>query len=195
MVAVVTIGTIGLGGWFAWGQDLPLEEAVGAPPYGEAGRSPADPLAIAELGGAKENYARIRSMDGVAALGMLTRDELAAFAEFGASRVRLGISRFDSGKAMVLLVQMPDERSAWRAVDQLSGLQYGYGFWPAGGGPRGVNAGVVDDRNPAQPGGRAHYRHGDIVVRVEFRGPRRGPAESRFFQVLAAQARAVAPDD
>lgn len=195
MVAVVAIGAIGLGGWFAWGQHLPLEQSVGAPPYGEAGRSPVDPLTIAELGGAKENYALIRSMDGLANLSMLTRDELAAFAEFGASRVRLGISRFDTGKAMVLLVQMPDERSARRAVDRLSALQYSYGFWPAGGGPRGVKAGVVEDRNPAQPGGRAHYQHDNIVVRVEFRGPRRGPAESRFFQVLATQARAVVPDD
>lgn len=193
-VAAVAIGAAGVGGWFAFAQDLPLQEAIGAPPYGEAGRSPSDPLAVAELGGAKENYARITSLRGVAALRMLTRDELLALSENGASRLRLGVSRFAAGKALVLVVQLPDEASARLAADRLRELQHGYGFRSVDGAPRGVDAGVVAADVAAEPGGRAHYRRGDIVVRVEFRGPRPQAAEARFFELLAAQTQAVRPD-
>lgn len=194
VVAAVLIAAIGFGGWWAWGRQLPVEQAIGTAPTGEAGRSPADPLAIAELGGAKENFARIRSMRGIAYLDMLTRDELAAFAEYGPGRVRLAVTKFDEGKAMVLLVRMRDETAARYATDRLSALQHGYGFKSVPGAPRGVEAGVVDDGNPAEPGGRAHYRHGDIVVRVELRGPLAEPARAKFFEVLRAQTHAVSPD-
>lgn len=194
VLAAVVIGVIGVGSWAAWGRHLPVEQAIGEAPVGEAGRSPADPLAIAELAGAKENYARIRSMRGVAYLGMLTRDEVAAFEEYGAGRVRLAVSKFDTGRATVLLVRMPDEIAARYATDRLSALQHGYGFRPIDDAPRGVEAGVVGGDNPAEPGGRAHYRHGDIVVRVEFRGARPGPARAKFLEVMRLQAHVVTPD-
>lgn len=194
VVAAVAVTALGVGGWLAVGQQVPVEDAIGAPPYGEAGRSPEDPLAVADLGGAKENYARITSLAGVQSLRMLTNDELLALAENGATRLRLAVSRFDEGKALVLVFQLPTASTARRATDRLSELQSGYGFGPVADAPPGVAAGTVGADNPAQPGGRAHYRHGNVVVRVEFRGPRPGPAEEKFFEVLSAQTAAVSPD-
>ncbi|WP_028851635.1 hypothetical protein [Thermocrispum municipale] len=196
VVAAIVIVTLGVTGWLAWGQHLPLKHARGAPPIGESGRSPVDPMAVAEIGGAKENYATVDSLAAVAGQRMLTREELLALHENGADRVRLAVSKFDSGRAIVLLVQMPSRHRARLATEELAALQRDYGFERADKPtPPGVHAGVIGMDNPAEPGGRAHYQHGDIVVRVEFRGPRRASAEAKFFQVLTAQIQAVEPDD
>lgn len=194
VVAAALIAAIAFGGWWAWGRQLPLAQPTGAAPTGEAGRNPSDPLAVAAIGGAEENYARVRSLRGVAVLNMLTRDELAVYQRFGTGRVRLSVRRFDDGKAMVLLAKLPGEAAARKATDALLMLQHQYGFTPSSAAPAGIDAGVLDPRLGVQPGGRAHYVHGDIVVRVEFRGTPAAAAQERFFTVLAAQAEAVSPD-
>lgn len=193
VLAAVLVAVIGVGSWAAWGHDLPVEYATGKPPIGEAGRLPSDPLTIAELGGAKENFATIRSMRGVMALDMLTHDELAALTEYGAGRARVGVAKFAEGKATVLLVQMPNSTAARYALDKLVALQRGYGFEPDQRAPDGVEAGIVGGTVQATPGGRAHYVHDTILVRVEFRGPEAEPARERFFEVLDAQAAVVSP--
>nr|PZN00194.1 MAG: hypothetical protein DIU77_04150 [Thermocrispum agreste] len=196
VVAAVAIIALGVCGWIAWGQYVPLKHARGTPPIGESGRSPVDPLAVAEIGGAKENYAQVDSLAAVAGQRMLTRDELLALYTNGGGRVRLAVSRYDVGKAIVLLVQMPSRQDARTALNELAKLQDDYGFERVTRRvPKSVHAGVIGGKNPAEPGGRAHYQHDDILVRVEFRGPRRASAEAKFFQVLEAQVRAVEPDD
>lgn len=186
-LAVVAIGVSAV--WL-WGRHLPLGNAAGDPPLGESGRYPADPLALAELPGAPENYTSIDDLDGIAALRVLTDDELATLFRAGPGRAKVAVSNYVGGKATVVLLRVADARAAGTAADRLAALQLGYGFRPIPA-PDAVSAALLDPKPDALPGGRAHYVHGDIVVRVEFRSPDPHSAHREFGRLLRQQLEAL----
>lgn len=193
VVVAVLIAVIGLGAWWVWGKNLPLTSA-GPSLTGEQGRRPTDPLALADFGGVKQNLERVTTMWGVEGVNTLTDEELAVYDRNRPERVRMGVSTVDGSKATVLLAQTSDPATATSARDDLVELQRLYGFEDTAA-PGGVRAGELDEVADAEPGVRAHYVHGDVVVRVEVRGPDEAAVRQTFTQVVAAQHEAMPADD
>lgn len=193
-VATLLIAGIGLGSWWTWGRHLPLSGAVDRPPVGEEGRYPGDRLAIADLGGAPENYTRINDLAGVRALNMLTESELSVYDAAGPGRAKVGVTQVSGGKATVLLVRVRDPQTARSAAGRLTELQLSFGFRPAPG-PPGVAATTLAAKADSPPGGRAHYNHGDIVARVELRGRDQQRVHEQFDHILRRQVDSLPADD
>jgi hypothetical protein len=183
--------------WWLWGRNS-ATASDHQPAYrvGEAGRSPADPLAVGDLGGAKENFERVRSLPALADLNYLTAGELGVYQDGGASAVRIAVSEFTDGKAAVVLVELADQQHAERTEEQLVALQHGYGLTTLPAPRPGVSVlGFVPapDRD-GSPLVRAVYRHGDVVARVEFRGSDPAAVRARLAGVLDAELRALPVD-
>jgi hypothetical protein len=193
ILTALLIAAIGVGGWWLWGRNLPAQSAWGAPPTGEQARYPTDPMAITELGGVEENYARIDTLPEVRAMQMLTDSEIAVYQEANTGRAKIAVSGYSTGKATVLLMRAADARAAQEAAHQLTQLQLSYGFRSAPA-VQGVSATILDAKPEAQPGGRAHYAHGDVLARVEFRGPDEQQAHARFDALLSDQLDALPAD-
>lgn len=194
VVTALLIASVGTGAWWLWGRHQPLSGAVDRPLSGEEGRYPADRLAIADLGGAPENYERINDLAGVRALNMLTESELDAYITAGAERAKVSVSQVNGGKATVLLVRARDSHSARTAARELTSLQLGFGFH-ATQRPAGVAATELDAKPDVLAGGRAHYTRGDIVARVELRGENQRQVHERFDHILRQQLEVLPADD
>ncbi|MBA0127505.1 hypothetical protein H0B56_18325 [Haloechinothrix sp. YIM 98757] len=195
VLVLVAIVVLGLGSWCVSGRHLPLAGSAGTQSSGEAGRYPSDPLAVAEIGGAQENLERVRTVEDLHGVGMLTDEEEREYARAGAERVRLVVANFDQGKATVLLARMPDAARAGAGAHALGELQRGYGFdVPVDAGAE-VMAGVLPESAEARPGGRAHYASGNALVRVGFRGDDSAATREKFVEVLTAQMEVLPPHD
>jgi hypothetical protein len=195
-VAAVLIVALGLGGWWFRGRHLPLASAMDVPSSGTADRYPADPLALAELGGAKENNATIDDLADLRALNVLTNSELAVYEQAGTGRAKVGIANYPEGKATVILVRVSSPDAAKLAERQLNELQLSFGLQPNNvPQPAGVDSTKLTAKPDVLPGGRAHYTHGDVLVRVEVRGPDQRSAYGKFEEVLGGQLKALPPDE
>lgn len=194
LLAGAAIVAVGGGAWWAWGRSLPTYPAYGAPPAGEAGRSPADPLTFGRIGGTAEVGEPDLDLAGVRERDFLTPEELAVYRDGEIVRAKARVARFPGGVATVLLARLRSPEQARASVVKLDRLELGYGFTERAPVPAGVRAGLFPGAPGVTPGGRAHYVRGDVLVRVEFRGAERAAAYRGFASVLAAQVRAVTPD-
>ncbi|SNR68426.1 hypothetical protein SAMN06265360_114120 [Haloechinothrix alba] len=193
VLVLVTIVVFGLGSWWVSGRHLPLAGSVGTQSSGEAGRYPSDPLAVAEIGGAQENLERVRTVEDLHGVGMLTDEEEREYVRASTERVRLLVANFDQGKATILLARTPDAARAGEGAHALAELQRGYGFdVPVDAGAE-VTAGVLPESADARPGGRAHYASGNALVRVGFRGDDSEATREKFIEVLTAQMEVLPP--
>lgn len=183
-LAVLLVLT-GFGSWWLWGRHLPLTDLPHSRIAGEQGRSPENALAIADLEGAGENYAAIDTLAGLRALNTLTDAELAVYQAAGTSRVRVAVSNYELGKATITLARTRSADKASRAARKLNQLQLGYGFQRAKSDLAGAS--VLPPAEGGQPGGRAHYAHERILVRVAFRGPNASAAYQKFTTLLRRQ--------
>jgi len=198
-LAAVLVATVAVAALVLRGHSLPISDASGLPGPGEDGRYPADRLTLAELGGAKENHASVDSLAGVRALNVLTDSELAVYAAAGVTRVKVGVSDYGDVKATVILAHLSDRRVAGDSARELAELQLSFGFHAMPGAPSGVAAALLPGSPLATPpvaaGGRAHYVRGDVLARMEVRGPDEGITYARFGTLLGAQLEALPADD
>ncbi|SMD21627.1 hypothetical protein [Lentzea albidocapillata] len=186
LVILAVLLAIAAGSWFAWGSELELAGARDARPVGEEGRLPADPLAMADMGGVHENYEPVRTFQGVRRVDFMTPEELAAYETAGAAGARMSVSIFPEGKATLAVVQVRDAAAARNAATELEALQTGYGLQPA------------DPHVQLAPDGsltRSVYSHDNVVVRLEVRGDARDWVRTKTAEIIAAQLEALPADE
>lgn len=180
-----------------WGRFVPLAPD-GAPPIGEAARQPADPLAISNFAGLRQTVKPFDDFSGLASAGLLTPAEITAYTDGGPGRAKMAVGDFGRSMATVVVVHMRDPVAAQRTEHALARLQLEFGFTMAARRPHAVDAtllGAVPGKPGILPGGRAHYVHGDLVVRVEYRGPGAADAQRGFENLLATQLKALPADE
>lgn len=195
-VVVVLLVAVAVAAILIRGRHIPLA-TNGDPPIGEAARQPADPLAIADFAGLRQTYKPFDYFPGLAGAGLLTPAEIDAYAAGGPGRTRMAVGDFGTSVATVVVVEMSSPAAARQVEHTLTRLQLGFGFTREPNRPAGVDAtvlGVVPGKPDVLAGGRAHYVHGDLVVRVEFRGPQVAAAQRGFDTLLAEQVKALPAD-
>jgi hypothetical protein len=189
VLAAIAVAAVWLGG-----RRQPVGERQ-IPPIGLAGRKPADPLAIADFAGSGQLTA---PLDDYAVAGaLLTPAEIAVFKTSGLKHVAMADGRFAAGNADIVVAQLGSPAQARTAQRALVKLQLGFGFSADPHTPAALGATVLGDlpgRKDVLPGGRAHYTHGDLLIRVEYRGPGAKAAQQAFAQVLAEQLEALPAD-
>ncbi|MGM1058213.1 hypothetical protein [Saccharothrix sp. Mg75] len=196
--AVVLVVAAMVGAWALWGgQPLPAS-ARNVPPSGEAGRLAADPLAVADFGSATESYEHVRAFEDLVGLRFLNQAEVDAYRGAGAGAARMTLSsRRPEGRVLVTVVRVADRETALATAFRLDELQFDFGLEraePEHGVTRVTRVLFGPDTDPAvRPTVRAHYVHGDLVVRVELNARSRD-LMSRFGDVLAVQLKALAAD-
>lgn len=184
---VVLLVLAGWGSWFAWGSELELAGARDARPIGEEGRMPADPLAMADMGGVHENYQPVRSFAGVRKVDFLTDEELRVYENADAAGARMAVSVYpDEGKATLAVVQVRSADAARDTASRLEKLQTAYGLTPADHHVQYVKDGLLT---------RSVYAHEDLVVRLEVRGKTREWVRTRTAEIMASQLEALPADD
>ncbi|MEU7480172.1 hypothetical protein AB0A63_29605 [Lentzea sp. NPDC042327] len=185
-VVVAVLLVIGGGSWLAWGRDLELAGARDARPVGEAGRVPADRLALADMGGVHENYQPIRTFGGVTKVGFLTDDEVVEYADADASGARMAVSIYPEGKATLAVVQVRDADAARDLAAELADLQEEYGLKPAETHVHRSRDGLLT---------RTVYTHEDLVVRLEVRGKTSRWVREKTAELVEAQREVLAADE
>ena len=192
LVVLVLVG-VAAGSWWWRGRDLVLADAEDAPPLGEAGRSPAGELVVADLPGVRENYDRVRTFPAAAAMKFLTDDEVDRYQDGGASAAQVSVSHVASTSMVVLATRMASANAARDTVDQLTDLQLDYGLSELPLPEPGVAAAsVTPPDGPAVY--RASYTHRDVLVRIEVRGPAADDPAARFDALVEDQVRVLSAD-
>lgn len=192
LAVIAVLGGVVLGGWLLWGgQPLPAS-ARNIPPTGEAGRLAADSMAIADFDSGSESYAYVRSFRDVLQLNFLNPVEVAAYTGHGAGAARMVVSsKRPEGKVIVVVTRMADRAAALQAADELEDLQFQFGFArrPAEQGVERLAEFLPGpETDPAgRPTARAHYVHGDLLVRVELNAKTPDDAANRFSPLLTKQ--------
>jgi hypothetical protein len=154
--------------WLAWGGRYPSASSGDVRATGEAARRPASGLAIADFGGVKDDYGYVRDFSDVERLGFLSADETTIFdnADAGPARVLVD-GDLPAGRLIVVVTRVRDRDTAKTAAEALNELQISQGFvrrsplmldWLALGDP------------DIRPTARIHYRHNDLLVRMELVG-------------------------
>ncbi|WP_158850551.1 hypothetical protein [Saccharothrix deserti] len=198
LVVIGVLAAVAFGAWSLWGgQPLPAS-ARNVPPTGEAGRLAADPLALADFDAGTESYDHVRAFSDLLALKFLNDSEVAAYNQEGAGAARLTVSsKRPEGQVLVAVVRMADRDAALRAADRLDAFQFALSLTrhpPEQGVTRVAQTAVRPDRDPAARATvRAHYVHGDLLVRVQLNA-KSVDLMSRFGPILAAQLKVLPAD-
>jgi hypothetical protein len=203
LAVVVALAGVAFGGWLIWGgQPLP-ESARNLEPTGEEGRLAADPLAVADFESGLESYAYVRSWPDVKVLQFLSPTEVETYESGGAGAARVTVSsRRPEGKVIVAVVQMRDRDAALEVADALDELQFEAGFErrypePNESVRRQVEVFPLQGQGEEQerkPVARAHYVHGDLVVRMELHANTPDDVRQRFGALLARQLKVLPAD-
>jgi hypothetical protein len=201
VAVVLALAGAAFGGWLIWGgQPLPAS-ARNLEPTGEEGRLAADPLAVADFESGLESYAYVRSWPEVKNMQFLSPAEIDAYESGDAGAARVAVSsRRPEGKLIVAVVQLRDRDAALAAADALDAFQFDAGFerrYPAE--PKSVLRqaevfpveGSAPDRKPVA---RAHYVHGNLVVRLELHANTADDVRDRFTGLLARQLKVLPAD-
>jgi len=166
------------------------EGARAAPPTGESGRAAENPLAIADLGTGTDLYGRVKSFEEIRAADFLGAEELAAYDSGRPTGARLGVwSELPPGRTVIVVTRVADHATARGVADRLADLQHAYGLTdlPVFRGVHRLAATPPDEHGKATV--RAHYVHGDLVVRMELTG-----RADAFTGLLAEQLRVLPAD-
>ncbi|NUT98908.1 MAG: hypothetical protein HOY78_43595 [Saccharothrix sp.] len=196
LLVVAVLAAVCVTAWSVWGKPVPAS-AWNVPPTGEAGRIADDPLVLAlgDFDAHPGRNAAVRSFADVAALRFLHQSEIAIFLEGGAGAARFTLgSDLPGGRVLAAVVRMADGAAAVRAADRLDGLLLEWGLER-----RPVRHGVLRAvSTPAGPGtaaptARAHYVHGDLLVRLQWDATS-SDGLARFDQLLEQQTKALGAD-
>lgn len=203
IAAVVLLAGLGVGAWFLFSggsdddnvaDDKPTQTATNPAPTSSA--PPKDDLEIAQLPGATSERTDITSFEDVVAHQVLTEDENKIYEDAGAGEARMVVSELSSDvKVVVLTVQTASASAASTAVDDLVALQKKNGMDPyEGETPQGVEATQVDKNDKFPAAARAHYAHGNTVVRIQVTAPELSGVGDPFEEIIATQLQALPAD-
>ncbi|WP_020663472.1 hypothetical protein [Amycolatopsis benzoatilytica] len=200
VAAVIVLAGIAFGAYLLWGRDTgssagPQQSTAQQPQGSSSAPKPADPLAVATMPGKAENHADITTFAQVNGLNYLNSDELAAYQTAGASKAKIVVYRLQNGNTIiVLLTQASSPVAAKTGADKLMKIQITNGATRNASAPNGVYATSIDPKNGNAGQERAHYAHGNVIVRVEVTGPAAASLKSDATAALNQQL-AVAPAD
>lgn len=200
IAVIVALAGVTLAGWLIWGgQPLPAS-ARNLVPTGEAGRLAADPMAVADFESGLESYSYVRSWPDVKRLQFLNPIEISTYEENGAGAARVTVSsRRPEGKVIVAVVRMKNRDAAIAAADRLDEFQFEAGFerrYPEHKVRRLTEVLSTPDEVPERkPVARAHYVHGDLVVRLELHAKSNDDVLHRFGPLLAKQLSVLPADE
>ncbi|WP_346053493.1 flagellar basal body protein FliL [Amycolatopsis dongchuanensis] len=197
IAAVVVVVGLGVGAYFVFsGSDSSgggTQAQTTAPATSPA---PPDDLAIAALPGTPRPVGDIATFQDVVNRGVLTDKENQVYQQADAGKVRISAATLPSGvNALVLTVETASAQGAATARDDLVSLQSTFGMQSYTGTlPGGVAADQIakSDNNPAAI--RAHYAHGNTVVRVEVSGADLSSLNKVFDEILATQLQTLPAD-
>lgn len=192
VVAVVVLIGIALGAYLIWGRNsntTPSGQSTSqTPPPVTTTSKPPDPMAIAQLPGNQEPKDVSKFAD-VQALNYLTPDEIAAYQAATPTKSAVRITRMDNGTvAVVLVVQAGSPDAAKTAVASLVELQVKNKAVKVTDAPDNVAVTKFEGQL------RAHYVHGNVIVRVEVKNAEAGTAATDLNSVLDAQLKVSAAD-
>jgi hypothetical protein len=157
---------------------------------GEEGRLARDGLALAAFGDS-DGYDYVRTFDQVVSMKFLSDKEIAAIRAGQPSAARATVVSTPQGRVVAVLVKLADPSAAQAAAVQLDQLQIDAGMQRVPSVP-GVHR--VELRTAQTADGRAHYAHGQLLVRVDLEaasGADLGPA---FTQLIDRQLRELPAD-
>ncbi|WP_189058250.1 SHOCT domain-containing protein [Longimycelium tulufanense] len=172
---VAVLAGLSAGAWWLWGSGREAsstpaaQQTTAAQNKPSQDRKPGDILRIADLGGEQENHDRIKTFDDVKAAKFLTQEEVKLYNEGGAGRSRVGVTTMDGTRITIFVAQLDGSDSADLAVTELGKLQLKYAFSEYKAVPAGVVADELAPKDKTRAAIRAHYRHDNVVVRVEVR--------------------------
>jgi hypothetical protein len=192
-VVLLLVG-VALAGWLPVGRHLPLSTAMEPRPTGVAGRSPGNPLTLADMGGIEEPLSRIRTFSDVIALKFMTDEEITVLRVQGASGASVAVSTLPEGKATAMTALTRSPAAAANAVGELDRLQFAYNFERFEGPGSAVKATLLPGRSGAPTIMRALYAHSEVVFRLELRGEDEIALKSRFEQLLTSQLNVLSAD-
>lgn len=197
LLIVAALAAVFLGALALWGAPPLPATARNAPPTGVEGRRAANPLAIADLGPGFERYSGVRSFAEVRAMRFLGSSEADAFDDGGAGAARMAVwPDRPEGRVIVVVARMADREAALGAADRLHDIQVKLGLDERVTEPSVVRLAETMPSSTNTEGKtvvRAHYVHGDLLVRVELAG-REGEDAKRFDALLAAQLEVLPAD-
>lgn len=173
LVALVVLVAIAFGAWWLFGKDSgggTVAEQTPASASPTASAPPAEPekMPIGEFEGTPEPRDDIKDFAAVPGLNYLNPAELAAYRTAKAGEVNFHVQLLpDGGKAVLLLSECTDAKSAAAAAKKLSEIQVSNGAKKFAGAPKGIY--VTEYTDPKKGFGqiRAHYASGNVVVRIE----------------------------
>lgn len=192
-VVLLLVG-VALAGWLPVGRHLPLSTAMEPRPTGVAGRSPGDPLMLADMGGIEEPLSRVRTFSDVVALKFMTDEEIAVLRGQGSSGARVAVSTLPEGKATAMTALTRNPAAAAEAVGELDRLQFAYNFERFDGLGSAVKATLLPGRSGEPAIVRALYAHDEVVFRLELRGEDEVALKSRFEDLLTNQLNVLPAD-
>jgi hypothetical protein len=191
VAAVVVLIGVAIGAYFIWGRD---SGGTASPPQTNTATStatttkPPDPMAIAELPGVAQPKEVSRFSD-VTALNYLTQAETATYQQAKPTKAAVRVSQLNNGTiVVVLVVQTASPEAAKTAVDALVEHQLTNKATKV----QGPESNVTVTRFEGQL--RAHYQHGNVVVRVEVKNADAAKAGADLERVLRAQLEVSAAD-
>jgi hypothetical protein len=193
VVAVVVLVGVAVGAYLIWGRSNnsptggQTTTQQTTPPTTTTSKPP-DPMAIAPIPGNQEPK-DVNKFADVQALNYLTPDEIAAYQAATPTKSAVRITRMDNGTvAVVLVVQAGSPDAAKTAVASLVELQ----IKNKAGKVTDAPDNVVVTKFEGQL--RAHYTHGNVIVRVEVKNADAATATTDLNSVLDAQLK-VSPAD
>ena len=200
VAAVVVLAGIAFGAYLLWGRDNSSgagpQQSTAQQPQGSSGApKPADALAVATMPGKIEPHKDVTSFAQVNNLNYLNSDELAAYQTAGASKSKIVVYRLpDGNKIIALLTEASSPVAARTGADKLMKIQITNGATRDTTAPNGVSATTIDPKNGNQGQDRAHYAHGNVIIRIEVTGPATASLKADFTAALNSQL-ALAPAD
>jgi flagellar basal body-associated protein FliL len=191
VVSVVVLVGVAVGAYFIWGRgsNTPAAQTTTqqTPPTTTTSKPP-DPMAIAPIAGNQEPK-EVAKFTDVAALNYLTPDELTTYQAAGPTKAAVKITRMDNGSvAVVLVVQASSAAAARTAVTGLVEQQVKNKATKSADAPDNVQVTTFEGQF------RAHYVHGNVIVRVEVKNADAAKASADLTTVLDAQLKASAAD-
>ena len=198
--AVVVLAGIAFGAYWLWGRDTGsgpnAQQTTGQhQPASSSAPKPPDPLAVATMPGKAEAHDDITTFAQVNGLNYLNSDELAAYQTAGASKAKVVVYRLTDGNTIIaLLTQASSPVAAQTGADKLMKIQVTNGATRDTSAPNGVFATTIEPKNGNAGQNRAHYAHGNVIVRIEVTGPATAQLKTDFTAALNQQL-SVAPAD
>lgn len=208
-VAVVVLLGLGAGGYFLWGTGgNSRAERGGAAASGAQTSAPVTPATVAKprsvfpVGDMPVEPAVRKDVTSVAdfpKLNYFTDAEQSAYETSGARKAKVAVLTLPDGNlATLVFAQARDPQAAYAAAQQLNRIQIHNGRTANPDEPAGVRVAQIDAKQvngkPQPAGIRAHYSHGDVVVRVDVKGKSLDSVTRDFNTVLAAELKVLAPD-